>query len=603
MAPAMNHGGRQAPDGRGSTLRVFPSLLDCPLSSDPAFRFTSRRTIDVLWAALATALWLSLTANIPLILAFWRAPDAGAGLGRIVFAMSGWAIGLALLVAFFAMMSLLLRGRAMKVLLILSVAIAAPVSYFGLFYGTRFDRAMFESVLATHSGEALELLGWRLILWCLVVGVLPAVWLWRTPLTEVRPWWRNLGAKTGLVAVCVAVIAVTVFPQYQRFASAARNKAIVFYDLSPLNVLAAAGGTVWRRFDTPTLRTPVGLDASSRYALAKPRIIVFVLGETARAQNFSWNGYERETTPRMRAVATTFFQDVASCGTVTATSVPCIFSGLTREAFSDRKARAQETLIDVIHRAGVRVIWRDNDGGCKGVCDAAEYVDLTDARDPRHCRTDERGECFDSILLEGLENTLSTSTRDTFVVLHLKGSHGPAYYKRYPKAFERFTPACQSNELSACTREQIVNAYDNTILYSDHIKGEVVAMLERLSDRYATAMLYASDHGESLGEHGLYLHGAPYAIAPKEQTRVPMLAWLSPKFLALEQWSESCVRNPPTTAVSHDNVYHTLLGLLDLETGVYRRELDLFAPCDTRSVVRAPGRSAPPPALPSIRTP
>ncbi len=561
-------------------------------------------TLDSRWATLASALWLSLTANIPLILAFWRAPDAGTGLSRIIFAVSGWAIGLALLLAFFALMSLLLRGRAMKLLLIASVAIAAPVSYFGLVYGTRFDRAMFESVLATHAGEALELLGWRLILWCLVVGVLPAVWLWRMTLIEARPWWRNLGAKTGLVAACLAVIAITVFPQYQRFASAARNKAIVFYDLSPLNVLAAAGGTAWRRVDTPTVRTPVGLDASSRYALAKPRIVVFVLGETARAQNFSWNGYDRETTPRMRAVATTLFKDVASCGTVTATSVPCIFSGLTREAFSDRKARAQETLIDVIHRAGVRVIWRDNDGGCKGVCDAAEYVDLTDARDPRHCRADEVGECFDSILLEGLEDTLRASTRDTFVVLHIKGSHGPAYYKRYPKAFERFTPACQSNELSACTREQIVNAYDNAILYSDHIKGEVVAMLERLSDRYATAMLYASDHGESLGEHGLYLHGAPYAIAPKEQTRVPMLAWLSPTFLVLERWSDACVRNPPADSVSHDNIYHTLLGLLDLETSVYRRELDLFAPCDARSVVRAPGRAAAPTALPSsIHTP
>lgn len=273
------------------------------------------------------------------------------------------------------------------------------------------------------------------------------------------------------------------------------------------------------------------------------------------------------------------FPYTESCGTATAISVPCIFSRFTREEFSLSKAAGRETLIDVIHRTGMKTLWRDNDGGCKGVCDRGAIVEeLTDSDDPRFCT--ENGNCFDAILLDGLEERLKNEKKDIFVVLHIKGSHGPAYFKRYPKEFERFTPACQSNELSSCSSESLRNAYDNTIVYTDHILGEVVSMLKRLSPQFATSMLYASDHGESLGERGLYLHGLPYAVAPEEQTRVPMLAWFSPQFLALERWSEGCVRRQSKPGKKHDHIYSTILGLLDISTSLYRPELDIFSGCE-----------------------
>jgi lipid A ethanolaminephosphotransferase len=257
-----------------------------------------------------------------------------------------------------------------------------------------------------------------------------------------------------------------------------------------------------------------------------------------------------------------------------------MFSGLSREEFSLAKAAGRETLIDVISRSGARIFWRDNDGGCKGVCDRIENEDFNNSDDPAFCSA--KGECVDEILLKGLEAKIRESTKDTFVVLHLKGSHGPAYYKRYPKAFERFTPVCMTSDLSSCSKDEIRNAYDNTVLYADHIAAETILMLGRLSDRFATAMMYASDHGESLGESGLYLHGMPYAMAPKEQTQIPMIAWLSKQFMQLEQWDAACIAAQAKLTRSHDHLYPTLLGLMEIETNEYQRSLDMFEECDKR---------------------
>jgi lipid A ethanolaminephosphotransferase len=204
--------------------------------------------------------------------------------------------------------------------------------------------------------------------------------------------------------------------------------------------------------------------------------------------------------------------------------------------------------------------------------------DFTNSNDPKWCP--EPGNCFDEILLDGLEKRFNVMAGDIFIVLNLKGSHGPAYFKRYPKEFEKFKPTCQSNELFSCDKISIRNAYDNTILYTDHVLGELVTLLKTQQHKFATAMFYVSDHGESLGENGLFLHGIPRSIAPKEQTQVPMLAWLSPQFIAMENWSESCVRGQSTIPRSHDNVYHTILGLLEIKTKIYKPDLDIFAKCD-----------------------
>jgi lipid A ethanolaminephosphotransferase len=369
-----------------------------------------------------------------------------------------------------------------------------------------------------------------------------------------------------------------VYAQYSRYASAARNRDISFGTVAPLNVVAGLVHYAATEFAARTIRAPRGVDARSGYAIPKSRLLVLLVGETARAGNHGLNGYARDTTPRMREAQGYYFADTESCGTVTTISIPCIFSGLSREEFTLLRGRQNETLIDVVKRSGARVIWVDNDSGCKDVCSAAEYLDVTGWDDKRYCR--EPGDCYDEILLDGLEDRIRQGSGDTLVVLHLKGSHGPAYYRRYPPQFEWYTPVCTTSDLSSCDRASIVNAYDNTIVYTDHVVGEVIDLLRRQAGRFATALLYVSDHGESLGEAGLYLHGMPWSMAPREQKTVPMYAWVSPEFLMLERWDTSCMAKQTQTRRSHDNVYATVLGFMEVESVEYKPELDLFEPCD-----------------------
>ncbi len=547
------------------------------LSKDPMGRRTAASPALI---ALLVALWVSLTANLPFAAAFYRSVEAGSGAGQLFFTFTGWLLGFAVVALPLLLIAGILPLRATKVLLIVVLLVCAPVGYFGNFYGTQVNRTMFESVLATHRGEAMELLGWRLGLWVACIGLVPVWWVWRTPLRKaVSVPKRALQYALACLLGSAVVVAVALV-EFKGLASALRNRSVSFYAVAPVNLVFAGIGHGRTVHETVAVRAARGTDAQVGYALPKHRLVVLVLGETARAQNYSLEGYHRETNPRMRALQALYFPGATACGTATADSVPCIFSGLGRGKYATALAKNQETLIDVVRRAGTKVIWRDNDGGCKGVCAAAEVENVTDSTDPRFCRPGEQSECVDDILLEGLEQRLTGLDGDTLLVLHLKGSHGPAYYKRYPKAFEKFTPACESNELTACSNAELVNAYDNTILYTDHILGEVTQLLKRLDARFATAMFYVSDHGESLGEHGLYLHGAPYAIAPAEQTRIPMLAWLSPSFIALEKWSESCLRTALPKPPSHDNVYATVLGLLEIKTREYDKALDLFDRCD-----------------------
>ena len=531
----------------------------------------------VQWIAIA-ALWLSLVPNLATLGAFAKAPSAGEGLQWLAFVGVGWVFVFAISFIAMALVAAIFWGRALKPATAILLLVASVLSFFTLFLGTQFDRTMVLNLLQTHQSEALELVHWRLIAWVALTGLLPAWVALRISLKSEPKWWRQSGFVLLGCFVLLIVTSAGVFAQYSRYASATRNRAITFDTVAPWNLFAASVHLAASQWAAQTVRAPRGLDAKQAYLLKKPRLVFFLLGETARAQNHGLNGYERDTTPRMRAAGGYYFPDTESCGTATSISVPCIFSGFGREAFSLKNGLSNETLIDVLLRGGAQVWWRDNDSGCKGVCEKAEVIDLTGSSDPRWCT--EAANCFDEILFEGLEEKLRKTTRDTLVVLHLKGSHGPAYYKRYPARFEQFVPACKSNDLASCDNAALRNSYDNSVLYTDHVVGESIEMLKRLDKQFATGLLYVSDHGESLGEGGLFLHGLPYALAPKEQTRVPMFAWVSADFVKLENWDVRCMAEQVKTPRSHDNVYSTILGLMEIETAEYKVELDLFEACD-----------------------
>jgi lipid A ethanolaminephosphotransferase len=256
-----------------------------------------------------------------------------------------------------------------------------------------------------------------------------------------------------------------------------------------------------------------------------------------------------------------------------------MFSPFGRSDYDETRIRRHESVLQVLSRAGFRVVWLDNQSGCKGVCAGLETHDLSHANVAPFCRG---GSCYDDILLHGLRTLTAGASEDLVVVLHQLGNHGPAYFRRYPPELRRFTPTCETNDLGACTREQIVNAYDNAILYTDRLLSALIADLSAMAAHHDVVLGYVSDHGESLGENGIYLHGLPYAVAPAEQLEVPMLWWLPPDSARSFAIDLQCMQGRSTSGASHDNLYHSLLGLLGVETLRYRPERDLFAPCRKR---------------------
>jgi lipid A ethanolaminephosphotransferase len=385
------------------------------------------------------------------------------------------------------------------------------------------------------------------------------------------------------------VVAVTLL-SYQQLASLMRNHKALRYMVNPLNTVYA--GTRLAVDQLPRQARalqPTGLDAqlgASYAAQARPPLLVLVVGETARAQNIGLNGYARDTTPGLarwqQRGDLVNFPDVRSCGTNTQVSVPCLFSPLTRAQGGDQTAQ-QENLLDVLQRAGLAVLWIDNQSGCKGVCARVPNASTTALDVPAHCTA---GECLDMVLLHGLDERIAAldparRARGVVIVLHQMGSHGPAYSRRSPAALKRFLPECTSITLADCTPDQLVNAYDNSIAYTDHFLDQTLHWLQAQarSGAFDTGLLYVSDHGESLGEKGLYLHGVPYAFAPEQQTRVPMVTWLSSGWQQRASLSMDCLRQRAATPHSHDHLFHSVLGLMDVRTTEHQPALDIYAPC------------------------
>ncbi|HEY5800243.1 MAG TPA: sulfatase-like hydrolase/transferase, partial [Burkholderiaceae bacterium] len=299
--------------------------------------------------------------------------------------------------------------------------------------------------------------------------------------------------------------------------------------------------------------------------------------------NWGLNGYARQTTPELAQLDVVNFSKVTSCGTNTEVSVPCMFSPYGRASYDEKAIRRHESVLHVLDHAGVKTLWRDNQSGCKGVCDGLPAENLSDATDPALCKN---GLCQDEILLSNLTETLKRNNGPLVLVLHQLGNHGPAYSARYPQRFRRYAPTCETGDLGKCTREQIVNSYDNAVSYTDHVVAQAIRQLGAQQSHDA-ALIYVSDHGESLGENGLYLHGIPYAIAPREQGEVPMAMWLSPGYSASTGITSACLRQWAREPASHDNLFHSMLGMMQVDTSAYQRGSDLSAACGAALAVTA----------------
>ena len=561
-------------------LRLPPTRASC--ASLPATR--PNQTANALhpaWVVVLVSVWLATACNVPL----WREVAALPGQGSL----RGWgfALAFALIVAGgnAALLSLLAWRFTLKPVVTLLLLVAAFGAYFMMAYGIVIDASMLTNALQTDLRESSDLLSWRMPVTVLALAAPPLLWLYPRPVRRLGAL-RHLGHNALLLLAALAVTVGSLVLVFQDFSSTMRNHTKLRYLINPLNSVYALGRITTQALNPQnhTLQ-PLGRDAqlgASYAGQTQPPLLVLVLGETGRSVNFALNGYARPTTPLLSArTDLASARNAWSCGTSTAASLPCMFSHLGRAQF-DGGAAPYESLLDVLQHAGLAVLWLDNQSGCKGVCNRVHQASTSADKDPALCPG---GECLDPILLKDLDARIAAlpadqRARGTVVVLHQMGSHGPAYYKRSAPALKKFLPECTSSALQECSQQQVVNAYDNSIVATDQFLDSTINWLQTQTSKAQTAMVYVADHGESLGENNLYLHGLPYAIAPDVQKQVPWITWLSPAMQARSGVATACLQKDLTERrITHDAYFHSVLGLMDVRTSAYQPEQDIYAAC------------------------
>lgn len=535
-------------------LRVRPQMSVESLAAITALVFTMFYN-SAFWAFLATKTDLT---------------GAKGWLVIAAFAVLVWGLHTLLFLLVLA------RWNAKPILAVVTI-VSALATYYVSAYSVFLDADMIRNVLHSEPKEASELLTAGMLWFVLFYGVLPVLVLWRVELIN-SPWLRASGRRVLAILGVVSLLVAVGLTSFQDVSALMRNNKPMRYLVTPGNWITSLGRVAQEAMATSSKpHIPVGTDAVLTPSRGgRPKLLVIVVGETVRAQNWGLSGYERNTTPQLASRPDVVnFSNVTACGTSTEVSLPCMFSVLGRRNYDKDAIARSDSLLHVLDHAGVATSWRDNQTGCKGVCDGLPFESFLHADVPELCNGDR---CFDEVLLHGLAERVAAEPGTQVVVLHQLGNHGPSYFSRYPRTFERFSPACKNPQLGDCTQQEIVNAYDNAILYTDHFISKTIDFLASYKER-DTALIYLSDHGESLGENGLYLHGIPYQIAPDVQTKVPMVVWLSAGLREADGISMSCLMRRRDTPVSHDNLFSSVLGLLEVKTSSYDESLDVFAAC------------------------
>ncbi len=529
-----------------------------------------RLTVSKTWSSgaliVAVSLFVALFSNV----AFFRVAinTFGVSADSILFIAS---LLVFITSIFILVLSAVCHRMLVKPLLIVFLLVSSAIAYYTNKYGTVFDYHMIGNVFQTNAAEAYDLFNYQLVLYVALLGLLPSLFIYCAPL-EHPHWKTETLARIKLLASAASALGVVYLAFGGHYASMMREQQTLVRLINPTYALYSAIKLASRSMQSVAPgHVIVGADAKTPSNDADHELVIMVVGESVRADHWSLNGYGRETTPLLKREEIVNFPNFWSCDTSTATSVPCMFSHYGRAKFDVIRAKAADNALDILQRAGVSVLWRDNNSSSKGVADHVTYQAFSTPRTNPVC---DEAECRDEGMLRGLQEYIDRQKGDVLIVLHQMGNHGPAYYKRYPARFEKFTPTCKTNDLGACSPEEISNAYDNAILYTDYFLSKVIELLKRNDDRFETAMLYVSDHGESLGELGVYLHAMPFFLAPEAQKHVPAVMWFGKNIkhdLRLENVEERRKRR-----WSHDNIFATLLGLFEIQSDAYNPQMDML---------------------------
>ena len=442
-----------------------------------------------------------------------------------------------------------------------------------------------QNLMQTDSHEAFDLMSTQFFLWFLGMIFLPAVIISKINIKTERLH-KQVFMKSMHILGSLGLIFISLFVFYVDYAAIFREHRDLKAMLSPQNAISASYSYYKKK--APQENLPLihyGEDAHQTKNVTQsdlPKLMLLVVGETARAESISLNGYQRNTNPELSKQNLINFSQVSSCGTATAVSVPCMFSGMPKAQYDEQLASHREGLLDIAQRAGYKVTWIDNNSGCKGVCNRVEQYPISESLKQKWCKNGK--ECHDEILIDAFQDYLKHIPKNDhqprLIVLHQMGSHGPAYYERTTAQYQPFKPTCDTNAIQGCSTQSLVNSYDNSIVYTDHVLSQLIDSLKSVSE-FQTGFWYLSDHGESTGEHGLYLHGAPYALAPTQQTHIPMFLWFSSNWQQKQPEQILCLNQQKNHKLSQDHLFPTLLSLLDIQSTVIQPQNNMLALCQS----------------------
>lgn len=444
----------------------------------------------------------------------------------------------------------LIHKRLYQLVIFISFSFNACALYYLAEYGVFLDKSMMGNIFNTRGEEAFAYFDFKVVLYWLVFGLIPIMVI--NNVSYIKSGWKPLVATPTLaITFLVLVVNATASASLWIDKHAKYLGGLTLPWSYIINGFASAG-TFQQSIDDQVLLEDATLDANNKTT------VVLIIGETARAANFKQYGYQRNTTPYTDQFDLIALPNASSCSTYTTASLRCI---LSHTDSSSEFATFYEPLPSYLHRMGVPVTWVSNNWGEPPikVTNTVNAKKLKAECTTEHCQ-------YDGIMTDWF-NAQDLNEQTQLFVFHQKGSHGPTYFERYPNRFETFTPVCKSADISNCDNQQLINGYDNSLIYTDFILAEIINKLKQHTKN--AAVLYVSDHGESLGENGMYLHGTPKSIAPEQQYKIPMLLWLSDELK--QQYS---VAEKPS--YDQGNVFHTLVSLLGITTPVYDQEKDIL---------------------------
>lgn len=479
--------------------------------------------------------------------------------------IEGAEIGLSILLIFYFASYLILAlaylfsAYLVKLFCVSTTIINAALLFFIHNYGIEIDQVLISNIVNTRYSEASELINLELIVTVTLLGIIPAVMLALVKIKRVKRRQTLFGL--------IKVTALTVPALYLMSGSwlwIDKHASKVGSLLLPWAYIVDFTRYQVSRYQAQQEQV---LLPKGHFTKQNKTLVVLVIGETARKANFGLYGYAKNTTPKLTNESLLALNNTSSCTTYTTASIKCMLSHQTQEQLF---ATEYEYLPSYLKRHDIDVIWHSNNWG-----EPAIEVNTYNKAETLRQNCQGTGCDHDEVLLQGLsERIINSKQQRIFVVLHQKGSHGPLYHERHPKAFEQFSPGCHSLNIRDCSYQELVNAYDNTILYTDHFLSRVIATLKQITET-PSMMMYISDHGESLGEYGLYLHGTPKSVAPAYQFDIPFLIWMTPELKARKAIDFDTFEQQ--SKYGQDHVFHTIMGAFDLISPVYDKSKDLFS--------------------------